>query len=84
MKLFGLELKMMMLISYSQLLPNSKLITLNPYSKMVKRHIYKYNWIIEFTPTCFHAFILNVYDDVEDKTFLSLEKAKEWIDKNSK
>mgnify|MGYP003480578925 FL=1 len=51
---------------------------------MVKRHIYKYNWIIEFTPTCFHAFILNVDDDVEDKTFLSLEKAKEWIDKNSK
>ena len=83
-KLFGLELKMMMLISYSQLLPKNKLITLNPYSKMVKRHIYKDNWIIEFTPTCFHAFILNVDDDVEDKTFLSLEKAKEWIDKNSK
>ena len=84
MKLFGLELKMMMLISYSQLLPKNKLITLNPYSKMAKRHIYKDNWIIEFTPTCFHAFILNVDDDVEDKTFLSLEKAKEWIDKNSK
>lgn len=51
---------------------------------MAKQHIYKDNWIIEFTPTCFHAFILNVDDDVEDKTFLSLEKAKEWIDKNSK
>lgn len=51
---------------------------------MAKGHIYKDNWIIELTPTCFHAFILNVDDDVEDKTFLSLEKAKEWIDKNSK
>ena len=51
---------------------------------MAKRHIYEDNWIIEFTPTSFHAFILNVDDDVEDKTFLSLEKAKEWIDKNSK
>ena len=51
---------------------------------MAKRHIYKDNWIIEFTPTCFQAFILNVDDDVEDKTLLSLEKAKEWIDKNSK
>ena len=51
---------------------------------MAKQHIYKNNWIIEFTPTCFHAFILNVDDDVEDKTFLSLEKAKEWIDKNIK
>ena len=83
-KLFGLELKMMMLISYSQLLPKNKLITLNPYSKMAKPHIYKDNWIIEFTPSCFHAFILNMDEDVEDKTFLSLEKAKEWIDKNSK
>ena len=71
-------------ISYSLLQPNSKLITSNPFSNMVKRHIYEDNWIIEFTPTCFHAFILNVDDDVEDKTFLSLEKAKEWIDKNSK
>lgn len=51
---------------------------------MAKRHIYKDNWIIEFTHTCFHAFILNIDEDVEDKTFLSLEKAKEWIDKNSK
>ena len=83
-KLFGLELKMMMLISYSQLLPKNKLITLNPYSKMAKQHIYKDNWIIEFTPTCFHAFVLNMDEDVEDKTFLSLEKAKEWIDKNIK
>ena len=82
-KLFGLELKMM-LISFSLPQPNSKLITLNPFSKMAKQHIYKNNWIIEFTPTCFHAFILNMDEDVEDKTFLSLEKAKEWIDKNSK
>lgn len=48
---------------------------------MAKQHIYKDNWIIEFTPTCFHAFVLNMDEDVEDKTFLSLEKAKEWIDK---
>ena len=74
----------MMLISFSQLRPKNKLITLNPFSNMAKRHIYKDNWIIEFTPTCFHAFILNIDEDVEDKTFLSLEKAKEWIDKNSK
>ena len=83
-KLFGLELKMMMLILSSQLQPKNKLTTLNPYSKMAKQHIYKDNWIIEFTPTCFHAFILNVDDEVEDRTFLSLEEAKEWIDKNSK
>lgn len=51
---------------------------------MAKQHIYKKNWIIEFTPNCFHAFILNLDDDIEDKTFLSLKKAKEWIDKNSK
>lgn len=37
---------------------------------MAKQHIYKDNWIIEFTPSCFHAFILNMDDDVEDKTFL--------------
>lgn len=51
---------------------------------MAKQHIYKENWIIEFTPICFHAFILNLDYDIEDRTFLSLEKAKEWIDKNSK
>ena len=83
-KLYGLATRTMTHISYSLLQPNSKLITLNPFSNMAKRHIYKDNWIIEFTPTCFQAFILNVDDDVEDKTFLSLEKAKEWIDKNSK
>ena len=84
MKLFGLELKIMMLILSSQLQPKNKLTTLNPYFNMAKQHIYKENWIIEFTPICFHAFILNLDYDIEDRTFLSLEKAKEWIDKNSK
>lgn len=42
------------------------------------------NWIIEFSPTCFHAFILNQDDEVEDKTFRELSKAKEWINKNTK
>ena len=50
---------------------------------MAKRHIYKDNWIIEFTPTCFHAFILNVDDEVEDRTFLSLEKLKNGLTKTA-
>jgi hypothetical protein len=51
---------------------------------MVRRHVYRENWIIEFSSACFHAFILNQDDEVEDKTFNALSKAKKWIDKNSK
>lgn len=51
---------------------------------MARRHVYRGNLIIEFSPTCFHAFILNQDDDMEDKTFKELLKAKKWIDKNNK
>ena len=51
---------------------------------MAKRPIYKDNWKIEFTPSCFHSFILNMDADVEDKDHLSLKQAKERINKNSK
>lgn len=49
---------------------------------MARRHVYRENWIIEFSSTYFQAFILNQDDEVEEKTFRELSKAKRWIDKN--
>ena len=43
---------------------------------MARRHVYRENWIIEFSSTYFQAFILNQDDEVEEKTFRELSKAK--------
>ena len=45
---------------------------------------YRGNLIVEHSPNDFQAFILNSDGDVEHKDFTSLDKAKQWIEKNSK
>ncbi|MBQ0074163.1 MAG: hypothetical protein KBT34_08195 [Prevotella sp.] len=45
-----------------------------------KRIIYKDNTIIDFGSS-YHAFVINQDNDVEDKSFTTLESAKQWIDR---
>ena len=45
---------------------------------------YMGNLIVEYSPNDFQAFILNSDGDVENKDFTSLDKAKQWIDNNTK
>ena len=45
---------------------------------------YRGNLIVEHSPNDFQAFILDSDGDVEDKNFTSLDKAKQWIDNNTK
>ena len=47
-------------------------------------HEHMGNLIVEYSQNDFQAFILNSDGDVEDKNFTSLDKAKQWIEKNSK
>lgn len=47
----------------------------------MKEHVYRENLIIEYSPTEFMATILED-DESVSKTFKSLNKAKEWIDKH--
>lgn len=49
---------------------------------MNKEIIYKGNKIILYSQNDIQAFILNKDEDIESKTFDSLEKAKKWIDNN--
>lgn len=50
---------------------------------MVKRHIYRDNLILEYARFDYTGFILNAEDeDIEDKSFETLDAAKQWIDKN--
>lgn len=49
---------------------------------MNKEIIYKENRIVLYSPNDVQAFILNKDEDIESKTFDSLEKAKKWIDNN--
>jgi hypothetical protein len=50
----------------------------------MNEHEYMGNLIVEYSKNEFQAFILNSDGDVEDKNFTSLDKAKQWIDNNTK
>ena len=50
----------------------------------MNEHEYMGNLIVEYSPNDFQAFMLNSDGDVEDKNFTSLERARQWIEKNSK
>ena len=50
----------------------------------MNEHEYMGNLIVEYSPNDFQAFILNSDGDVENKDFTSLDKAKLWIDNNTK
>ena len=50
----------------------------------MNEHEYMGNLIVEYSQNEFQAFILNSDGDVENKNFSSLDKAKQWIEKNSK
>jgi len=45
---------------------------------------YRGNLIVEYSQNEFQAFILNSDGDVDHKDFTSLDKAKQWIDNNTK
>jgi hypothetical protein len=45
---------------------------------------YRGNLIVEHSPNDFQAFILNSDGDVENKNFTSIDRARQWIEKNSK
>lgn len=45
---------------------------------------YRGNLIVEYSQNDFQAFILNLDGDVENKNFTSIERARQWIEKNSK
>lgn len=49
-----------------------------------KRIIYKDNIIIEFGSNSYHAFVINLDNDVDEEVFTSLESAKQWIDQYGK
>jgi len=71
-------------VSSSSLLKQKReLKTLNRFLKM-NEHEYRRNLIVEHSPNDFQAFILNSDGDVENKNFSSLDKAKQWIDNNTK
>ena len=69
--------------SSSLLKQKRKLKTSNRFLKM-NEHEYMGNLIVEYSPNDFQAFILNSDGDVENKNFSSLDKAKQWIDNNTK
>ena len=50
----------------------------------MNEHEYRGNLIVEHSPNDFQAFILKSDGDVEDKNFTSIERARQWIEKNSK
>ena len=50
----------------------------------MNEHEHMGNLIVEYSPNDFQAFMLNSDGDVEDKNFTSLERARQWIEKNSK
>ena len=50
----------------------------------MNEHVYRGNLIVEYSQNDFHAFILKSDGDVEDKNFTSIERARQWIEKNSK
>ena len=50
----------------------------------MNEHEYMGNLIVEYSQNDFQAFILNPDGDVEDKNFTSLDRARQWIEKNSK
>ena len=50
----------------------------------MNEHEYMGNLILEYSQNEFQAFILNSDGDVENKDFTSLDKAKQWIDNNTK
>ena len=47
-------------------------------------HEHMGNLIVEYSQNDFQAFILDSDGDVEDKNFTSLDRARQWIEKNSK
>jgi hypothetical protein len=50
----------------------------------MNEHEYMGNLIVEHSPNDFQAFILDSDGDVENKNFTSLDRARQWIEKNSK
>ena len=50
----------------------------------MNEHEYMGNLIVEYSQNDFQAFILNSDGDVENKNFTSLDRARRWIEKNSK
>ena len=71
-------------VSSSSLLKQKReLKTLNRFLKM-NEHEYMGNLILEYSQNDFQAFILNPDGDVENKNFTSLDRARQWIEKNSK
>ena len=50
----------------------------------MNEHEYMGNLIVEYSQNDFLAFILNSDGDVEHKDFTSIERARQWIEKNSK
>ena len=50
----------------------------------MNEHVYRGNLIVEYSQNDFQAFILNSDGDVENKNFTSIERARQWIEKNSK
>ena len=75
--------KAMNVSSSSLLKQKRKLKTSNRFLKM-NEHEYMGNLIVEYSQNEFQAFILNSDGDVENKNFSSLDKAKQWIDNNTK
>ena len=50
----------------------------------MNEHEYMGNLIVEYSQNDFQAFILNFDGDVDHKDFTSIERARQWIEKNSK
>ena len=69
--------------SSSLLKQKRKLKTSNRFLKM-NEHEYMGNLIVEYSQNDFQTFILNSDGDVENKNFTSLDRARQWIEKNSK